>query len=77
MATSAASAFRFSYPGVSGQRNNYRGPGCFGIDIGLNKSWKFAGSQAVRFSWDVFNVTNSVCFDVGTISNYLPYQPYS
>ena len=27
--------FRAPYPGESGQRNNFRGPGYFGIDLGL------------------------------------------
>lgn len=71
----AADAFRFSYPGESGQRNNLRGPGYFGMDMSLAKMWKVTESQAVRFSWDVFNVTNAVRFDVGTLSNYLLYQP--
>ena len=72
---SAASAFRFAYPGESGQRNNLRGPGYFGMDMSLAKVWKIAESQSLRFSWDVFNVTNAVRFDVGSLSNYLLYQP--
>ena len=72
---SAASAFRFAYPGESGQRNNLRGPGYFGVDMSLAKLWKIAESQSLRFSWDVFNVTNSVRFDVGSLSQYLLYQP--
>jgi hypothetical protein len=71
----AASAFRYAYPGESGQRNNLRGPGYFGVDMSLAKTWKTTESQALHFSWDVFNVTNSVRFDVGTLSNYLFYQP--
>ncbi len=71
----AASAFRFAYPGESGERNNLRGPGYFGVDMSLGKLWKFAESQSLRFSWDVFNVTNSVRFDDGSLSQYLLYQP--
>ena len=71
----AASAFRFAYPGESGQRNNLRGPGYFGVDMSLAKLWTFAESQSLRFSWDVFNVTNAVRFDVGSLSQYLLYQP--
>jgi hypothetical protein len=63
----AGNAFRFSYPGESGQRNNLRGPGYFGIDIGLSKSWMVTESQTLRFSWEVFNVTNSVRFDVAPL----------
>lgn len=72
---SAASAFRFAYPGESGQRNNLRGPGYFGVDMSLAKLWKIAESRSLRFSWDVFNVTNAVRFDVGSLSQYLLYQP--
>lgn len=71
----AANAFRFAYPGESGQRNNLRGPGYFGADMSLAKLWKITESQALRFSWDVFNVTNAVRFDVGSLSQYLLYQP--
>ncbi|MBV8050891.1 MAG: carboxypeptidase regulatory-like domain-containing protein [Acidobacteriaceae bacterium] len=69
----AVNAFRFAYPGEAGQRNNLRGPGYFGLDMSLAKSWKFTEAQALRFSWDVFNVTNAVRFDVGTLNQYLLY----
>jgi hypothetical protein len=69
----AASAFRYAYPGESGQRNNLRGPGYFGVDMSLAKVWKLSESQGLRFSWDVFNVTNAVRFDVGTLNQYLLY----
>ena len=55
--------FRDTYPGESGERNIFRGPGFFDIDGGLNKTWNFSESKLVRFSWEVFNVTNSVRFD--------------
>src|SRR5215470_14613908 len=67
----ASTAFRYAYPGESGQRNNLRGPGYFDIDISLAKTWSITESQALHFTWDTFNVTNSVRFDVGTLSNYL------
>jgi hypothetical protein len=69
----AASAFRYAYPGESGQRNDLRGPGYFGVDMSLAKAWKLTESQGLRFSWDVFNVTNAVRFDVGTLNQYLLY----
>jgi hypothetical protein len=71
--TAAASAFRYAYPGESGQRNNLRGPGYFGADMSLAKVWQLSESQGLRFSWDVFNVTNAVRFDVGTLNQYLLY----
>jgi hypothetical protein len=61
--------FRFAYPGESGQRNNLRGPGYFGIDAGLAKLWSLTEHQNLRFSWEVFNVTNTPRFDVGQLQN--------
>ena len=60
-------AFRHAYPGESGQRNNFRGPGFFGIDTGLAKAWAITEHQNVRFSWDVFNTTNTPRMDVGSM----------
>ncbi len=62
--------FRATYAGEAGQRNNFRGPGYFGIDGGLAKSWTFNEDKMLRFSWEVFNVTNSVRFDAaGSLIN--------
>ena len=61
--SSGTVTFRDTYPGEAGQRNNFRGPGFFSIDGGLNKSWMFSETRMLRFSWEVFNVTNSVRFD--------------
>jgi hypothetical protein len=69
----APNTFRFAYPGESGQRNNLRGPGYFGVDMSLAKAWRLMEKQSLRLSWDVFNVTNSVRFDVGTLNQYLLY----
>ncbi len=55
--------FRHPYPGESGTRNAVRGQGYFEIDSGLSKSWKIVREQTLRFSWETFNVTNSVRFD--------------
>ncbi|PYX63668.1 MAG: hypothetical protein DMG74_16055 [Acidobacteria bacterium] len=80
----AIKSFRYSEPGESGQRNELRGPGIFGIDLGIGKSWKITESQAVKFSWEVFNATNSVRFDAagsannnGQISNSTSFGNYS
>lgn len=59
----AVNAFRFPYPGESGQRNELRGPGFFGVDASLGKSWAIKEQQKVELRWDVFNVTNAVRFD--------------
>lgn len=65
----ALNSFRYSLPGESGQRNELRGPGSFNIDMGLSKAWKISESQNLKLSWEVFNVTNSARFDVGTMMN--------
>jgi hypothetical protein len=62
--------FRATYAGEAGQRNIFRGPGYFGIDGGLGKSWTLKEDKTLKFSWEVFNVTNSVRFDAaGSLPN--------
>jgi hypothetical protein len=65
----AINAFRHPYPGESGQRNNLRGPGFFGIDAGLDKDWKIKEGQTLSFAWEAFNVTNAVRFDAAASAN--------
>jgi hypothetical protein len=65
----ALTAFRHPYPGESGQRNELRGQGYFGIDAGLDKDWKIKEGQTLSFAWETFNVTNSVRFDAALSSN--------
>ena len=68
--TLAGSNFRATLPGEAGQRNIFRGPGYFGVDMGLAKTWNFSEAKLLRFSWEVFNVTNSVRFDAaGSLIN--------
>jgi len=55
--------WRLPYAGEAGSRNNFRGDGYFGIDSGLSKVWQLTERHQLRFSWEVFNVTNSVRFD--------------
>jgi hypothetical protein len=64
-----ASFFRLPYPGESGQRNNFRGQGFFGIDAGVNKTFRFTERQLLRFSAYAYNLTNSVRFDAATLTN--------
>lgn len=61
--TQALAAFRFPYPGESGQRNNLRGQGYFELDNGLYKKWKITEGQLLTFAWQTFNVTNTPRFD--------------
>jgi hypothetical protein len=63
----AINLFRPAYPGEGGLRNGLRGPGTFDIDTTLTKSWAIKEGQLVKFSWSMYNVTNSVRFDVGTM----------
>jgi hypothetical protein len=60
---------RNPYPGEAGQRNNFRGDGYFGADAGLSKNWRAGDRNSLRFSWEVFNVTNSVRFDVNPLTS--------
>jgi hypothetical protein len=59
-------SFMPTYAGQSGQRNQLRGDGYFGVDMGLAKRWNmpWREQQSLQFRWEVFNVTNSVRFDV-------------
>ena len=62
--------FGYAYPGGTGARNQIRGPGYFGIDIGATKRWlmPWSDKQSLQFRWEVFNITNSVRFDVQSAS---------
>jgi hypothetical protein len=65
----ALNNMRNPYPGEAGNRNNFRGDGYFGIDASLSKSWKIRERGGLRFAWEVFNVTNSVRFDVNPLTS--------
>ena len=60
---------RNPYPGEAGQRNNFRGDGYLGVDTGLSKDWKLREHAGIRFTWEVFNVSNSVRFDVNPLTS--------
>jgi len=64
--TAAISAFQNPFPGQGGARNQIRGPGYFGVDMGLSKRWKMPYSErhSMQFRWEVFNVANAKRFDV-------------
>ena len=65
----AINLFRQAYPGEGGLRNGLRGPGTFDIDTTIVKSWAIRESQLVKFSWSMYNLTNSARFDVGTMKS--------
>jgi hypothetical protein len=56
-------------PGEAGERNNFRGDGYFGLDSGLTKEWTLHEEHKLKFAWEVFNVTNSVRFDVNPLTS--------
>ena len=70
----AFNALRAPRPGESGERNEFRGPGYFAIDTGVAKQWKLTETQVLQFSWETFNLTNSVRFDaaksVGSVLSF-------
>jgi hypothetical protein len=65
----ALANIRLPYTGETGQRNFFRGDGYFSIDSGLDKVFNTFEGQQLKFSWEVFNVTNSVRFDPNSVSN--------
>jgi len=56
------------YPGEVGNRSNFRGQGFFGIDMGVNKTFRFTERHNLRFSVYAYNLTNSVRFDPATLT---------
>lgn len=62
----AINSFTYAYAGQSGQRDEIRGDGYFGIDMGLSKRWIMPWNEkhSVQFRWEVFNITNTARFDV-------------
>ena len=60
----AERAFRPEWPGESGVRNNVIGDGMFNIDTGVSKDFSLGEQRRLEFSWQAFNATNSVRYDV-------------
>jgi len=58
---------RFQRPGEVGFYNKIRGDGYFSIDMGLMKAFPITETHRLQFRWEVFNVTNSVRFDTGSL----------
>jgi hypothetical protein len=68
-AVSAALAnFAPDLPGQVGNRNNLRGDGFAGLDLGLSKRWRILEGHSLQFRWDVFNALNLTRFDVASLS---------
>lgn len=62
--TAALAAFRPEWPGESGVRNSVIGEGMFDIDTGVSKDFSLGEQRRLEFSWQAFNATNSVRYDV-------------
>ena len=65
--TKVGNPIRLSYPGEAGMRNHFRGDGYFDLDSGLSKTWKTGEFGKLKFTWEVYNVTNTVRFDPQSI----------
>ena len=66
----AFNAFQADFPGQVGNRNNLRGDGFAGLDLGLSKRWKmpWKESHSLQLRWEVFNALNLTRFDVESLS---------
>ncbi len=71
----AEAAFRPEWPGESGVRNNVIGDGMFEIDTGVSKNFSLGEQRSLEFSWQAFNATNSVRYDVRKAQPSLSYDP--
>ncbi|MBB5056819.1 hypothetical protein HDF16_001504 [Granulicella aggregans] len=58
---------RNPYPGEAGQRSKYFGDGYFDIDAGVHKNIAIGERYSFSLAAEVFNVTNSVRFDVHSL----------
>ena len=70
----AEAAFRPEWPGESGVRNNVIGDGMFNIDTGVSKDFSLGEQRRLEFSWQAFNATNSVRYDVRGAQPSLSYD---
>ena len=66
--TNGGPFIRLPYPGEAGMRNAYRGDGYYGTDASLSKPFKITENHILRFSWEVFNVTNSARFNTRSLT---------
>ena len=71
----AEAAFRPEWPGESGVRNNVIGDGMFNIDTGVSKNFALGEQRRLEFTWQAFNATNSVRYDVRAAQPSLSDDP--
>jgi hypothetical protein len=67
--------FRPEFPGESGVRNNVVGQGLVNLDTGVSKDFKLWEDKRLEFSWQSFNATNAVRFDVRSAQPSLSEGP--
>jgi len=56
-------------------RNNVIGDGMFNIDTGVSKNFLLGEQRRLEFSWQAFNATNSVRYDVRAAQPSLSDDP--
>ena len=61
---------RIPYPGEAGERNRFRGDGYLTINTGMAKNWALPYGN-MKFTWEVYNATNTVRFDPASIDSGL------
>ena len=67
--TDALSRYRQDLAGEIGERTSLRGPGYFGADLGLQKTFRITEGQTLKFAWETFNAFNTVRFDALSVSS--------
>jgi hypothetical protein len=72
----ALAQFGFTMPGGIGSRNVVRGDGYFTIDSGVSKNFTMPYNEKhkLQIRWETFNLTNSVRFDISSLSLSLGSQ---
>jgi len=69
-AAAALASFAPDLPGQVGNRNDLRGDGFAGLDLGLSKRWHlpWKESHSLQLRWEVFNALNLTRFDVQSLN---------
>ncbi len=66
----ALTAYDFTLPGETGQRNGIRVDGYFTVDLSLSKRFRmpFAENHGLQFRWETFNAGNNVRFSGASLN---------
>lgn len=73
-------SFRNAYPGETGDRNVFRGPIYWVLDMGFGKTFNmpYRENHKLQFRWEIFNVTNTQhmgAFDTSRSGYGIPLDP--